>query len=64
MKIASSAYLDYANYDVSTGIRTAVAEFLRELDRRGVEFRDGYTLLELAAEVKVATGQNLVNEED
>lgn len=63
MKIPNQAYLDNANHNFAHGARTAVVEFLRELERRGVRFDDDYTLLDLAAEVRQSTGQNLLDEE-
>lgn len=64
MKISKRAYLDYANKNVTEGFRTAVAEFLQELDTRGVEFNADYTLSDLAEEVASSTGRNLLDEEE
>lgn len=62
MQISNRAYLAHANRGFAEGVRTAVEEFLYELDLRGVEFNDDYSLFDLAEEVASATGTNLLDE--
>lgn len=62
MRISDKAYLDNANHDFAQGVRTAVVEFLRELDSRGVEFKYDFDLADLSYEVESSTGRNLLDE--
>lgn len=63
MKIGNQAYLDNANHGFAVGVRTAVAALLYELDSRGVQFTDDYTLSDLALEVQTSKTGYLLDEE-
>ena len=62
MKIPNQAYLDDANHGFAVGVRTAVAALLYELDSRGVQFNDDFTMSDLALEVQTARTGFLLDE--